>query len=76
MNRRPTRYDTVWRDGFWKKMRGLGIRGKRWRMMKTMTECARSAVMLNGEISKYVDILQGVAQGCMYTIAQSIQGTY
>ena len=32
--------------------------------MKNITECARSAVMLDGEISKYVDILQGVAQGC------------
>ena len=31
---------------------------------KNMTECARSAAMLDGEISKYVDILQGVAQGC------------
>ena len=35
-----------------------------WRMMKKMTECARSAVMLDGDISKYVHILQGVAQGC------------
>ena len=33
-------------------------------MMKNMTECARSAAMLDGEISKYVDVLQGVAQGC------------
>ena len=29
-----------------------------------MTECAKSAMMLDGEISKYFDILQGVAQGC------------
>ena len=35
-----------------------------WRMMKKMTECARSAVMLEGGIPKYVDILNGVAQGC------------
>ena len=28
--------------------------------MKNITECARSAVMLDGEISKYVDILRGV----------------
>ena len=35
-----------------------------WRLMKNMTECARSAVMLDGELSKYLDILQGVAQGC------------
>ena len=35
-----------------------------WRMMKKITECARSAVLLDGEISKYVDILRIVAQGC------------
>ena len=46
-------------------MREIGIKGKVWRMMKHMTECARSAVMLvDRETSKYVDILQGVAQGC------------
>ena len=32
--------------------------------MENMTECARSAVMLDGEISKHVDTLQEVAQGC------------
>ena len=37
---------------------------KMWRTMKIMPEFSRSAVMLDGEISKYVDILQGVAQGC------------
>ena len=36
-----------------------------WRRMENMTECTRSAVMLDGEISKYVVILQGVALGCM-----------
>ena len=35
-----------------------------WKMLKTMTECARSAVILEWGISKYGDILQGVAQGC------------
>ena len=30
-----------------------------------MTECAESAIiMLDGETSKYFDILQGIAQGC------------
>ena len=29
-----------------------------------MTESARSTVMLEGEMSKYVDTIQGVAQGC------------
>ena len=29
-----------------------------------MTECAKSAMMLDGKISKHFDIVQGVAQGC------------
>ena len=33
-----------------------------WRTMKILTECARSAMVLDGEISKYVDILLGVTQ--------------
>ena len=34
------------------------------RTMRNTTECAKSAVMLDGEIATDVDILQGVAQGC------------
>ena len=37
-----------------------------WRMMKHKTEWATSAVMLDGEISKYVDILQGVHRDVHY----------
>ena len=57
-------YDTVWRNGFRKKLWEIGTRGKMWRTMKNMTKCARSVVMLDGEISTHVDILQGVTQGC------------
>ena len=32
--------------------------------MRKMMGCARSVVMLDGELSKYLDILQGDAQGC------------
>ena len=45
-----------------------------WRMMKNMAECARSAVILDGEISKYVVLLQGVAQGC--TLSPNIFNIY
>ena len=31
---------------------------------ENITGCLRSAVMLDGETSNYVDIVQGVAQGC------------
>ena len=33
-------------------------------MMQNIAEYAERAVMLDGEISYYVDILQGVTQGC------------
>ena len=55
-------------------MREIGIREKMWRMMKNVTECAKSAVMLDGAISKYVDILQGVTQGC--TLSPNILEVY
>ena len=41
-----------------------GIKGKMWRVLKKMTECTKSAVMLDGELSKFFDIEQGVPQGC------------
>ena len=49
-----------------KKLREIGIiRGSVWRMMRRKTtESAIRAVMLEGEITNYVDRLQGVAHGC------------
>ncbi|CAB1109836.1 unnamed protein product [Ectocarpus sp. CCAP 1310/34] len=35
-----------------------------WRVLKKMTVCTRRAVMLDGELSKFFDIEQGVPQGC------------
>ena len=69
-------YDTVWRNELWKKYVGNEIRGNMWRMMKNVTECATSAVMLDGEISKHVDIYFTRSCTRMYDIAQSIQGIY
>ena len=57
-------YDTVWRNGLWKQLSKYGINGKMWRMLKRMTECTKSAVMLDGDLSEFFDIEQGVPQGC------------
>ncbi|CAB1107013.1 unnamed protein product [Ectocarpus sp. CCAP 1310/34] len=35
-----------------------------WRVLKKRSECTRSAVMLDGELSQFFDIEQGVPQGC------------
>ena len=46
-------YDTVWRNGLWGNMWQIGIRGNMCRMMmKNITECARSAAMLDGKLSE------------------------
>ena len=65
-------YDTVWRNGLWEKLWEIGIRGKMWRTMTSITECARSAVMLDGEISNYVDILQELHRDVRYHLVHSI----
>ena len=41
---------------------------------ENLAECALSAVMLDREISKYVDSLQAVAQGC--TLSSSLFKVY
>ena len=51
-------HDTARINGLWEKLWEMGIREKMWRMMKNITECARSAVMLDGEITTEVDILK------------------
>ena len=66
--------DTGWRNGLWKKLWEIEIRRKTWKMMKNVTGCARSDVTLDGEISKYINILQGVAQGC--TLSPNIFKVY
>ena len=53
------------------KLCAIGVRGTMWRMMKNTTECARTAVMLDEEISNYyVDISKVAAQGC--TLSHSL----
>ncbi|CAB1105020.1 unnamed protein product [Ectocarpus sp. CCAP 1310/34] len=57
-------YDTVWRNALWKRLSKHGIKGKMWRVLTTMTECTKRAVMLAGELSEFFNIEQGVPQGC------------
>ena len=57
----------------WEKLWETEIRGKTWRMIKNMTECATSAVMLDGEILNYVDILQELDRNVRYHLIYSRQ---
>ena len=40
------------------------MKGKMWRVIKTMYNSSRSAVLLEGEKSSTFRVEQGVAQGC------------
>ena len=57
-------YDSVWRNGLWLKLWNMGVKGKMWRVIKTMYNSSRSAVLLEGEKSSTFSVEQGVAQGC------------
>ena len=65
----------VRRNELWKSCEKAGIKGKMWRMVKKMAECAESVMMLYGETWNNFDIMQGVAQRC--TLSPTfIQGFY
>ena len=42
-------YDTVWRDGLWKRLWEEGVRGKMWRVVKGMYETVQSQVLVGEE---------------------------
>src|SRR5690348_17141800 len=37
-------YDSVWRDGLWKRLWDAGVRGKMWRIIKNMYQEVKSCV--------------------------------
>ncbi|CAB1113082.1 unnamed protein product [Ectocarpus sp. CCAP 1310/34] len=55
-------YDTVCRNELSKQSSKHGIKRKIWRVLKQMTECTKSAVMFDGELSKFFNIEHGVPQ--------------
>ena len=58
-------YDTVWRNGLWKRLWDEGVRGKIWRVIKGMYGIVQSAVLVGEEQTEMFDLLTGVRQGCV-----------
>src|SRR3954464_11962703 len=58
-------YDTVWRNGLWKRMWDEGVRGKMWRVVKEMYSTVQSAVLVGDEQTEWFDLSTGVRQGCV-----------
>ena len=57
-------YDTVWRDGLWKRL-WEGVRGKVWRVVRSMYSAVQSAVRVGEEQTEWFELNTGVRQGCV-----------
>ena len=58
-------YDTVWRNGLWKRLWDEGVRGRMWRVIKDMYRLVQSSVLVGDEQTKVFDLHMGVRQGCV-----------
>lgn len=57
-------YAIVGRNGLWKQLSKYEINRNMWRMLQKIAECTTNAVILDGELSEFFNILQGLPQGC------------
>jgi exonuclease III len=57
-------FDTVWHDGLWKALWDSGVRGKAWRVVRSLYTSMRASVRLGDKESRKVSMHQGVRQGC------------
>jgi exonuclease III len=57
-------FDTVWHKGLWQQLWKNGVKGKAWRIIRSLYREIQTSVLVDGECSRYVPSLQGVRQGC------------
>src|SRR3569623_161352 len=58
-------YDTVHRDGIWKRLLDVGIRGKLWRVLRNLYEIVESCVLVGKRRTEWFSVEAGVRQGCL-----------
>ena len=58
-------YDTVWREGLWKKLEAIGVNEKLVKVIKNTYANVRSRVIVNDKLSDWFDIGIGLRQGCV-----------
>ena len=56
-------YDRTWRDGVWKRLLEVGVRGKMWRVVKDMYRTVSSRVVLDSGVTDAFDTEEGLRQG-------------
>ncbi len=58
-------YDRVWRNGLWKKLWDSGIRGRMWKMLRSLYEKVTNKALAGGVVSETYELLLGLKQGCV-----------
>ena len=57
-------YDTVWREGLWRKMQQYGVEEKFVRICRGLYKGIEASVVLEGEQSRWFPVETGLRQGC------------
>ena len=58
-------FDRVFRDGLWKRIADEGVKGKMWRVLKSIYERVESCVRIDDETTEWFSVETGVRQGCV-----------
>ena len=57
-------YNTVWREGLWKKMRMYGVEEKFIRVCRCLYQDVEASIVLDGQQSRWFAVENGLRQGC------------
>jgi hypothetical protein len=57
-------FDTIWHDGLYKTLWDEGVKGKAWRVVRSLYSSMHASVKLGTTVSREVHMRQGVRQGC------------
>ena len=61
-------FDTVWIDGLFYLLYSKGIRGKLWRLLRKAYLGSLTAILVNGQLSAWFRLFQGVKQGAIISM--------
>ena len=58
-------YPSVWRKGLWCRLWEVGVRGRLWRVLRTLYSRCEVAVRVGGEADDWYEEFVGVREGCV-----------
>jgi hypothetical protein len=58
-------FDRVFRAGLWKRVFDEGVKGKMWRVLRSLYTKVESSVVIDGVLTEWFPLETGVRQGCV-----------